>query len=40
MNDYPLEQKTVQLSTYSIQQKAQFSTIETQSGKLYFKRIA
>lgn len=40
MNDYLLEQKTVQLSTYSIQQKAQFSTIEARSGKLYFKRIA
>lgn len=40
MNDYPLEQRTVQLSTYSRQQKAQFSTVETRSGKLYFKRIA
>lgn len=30
----------MQLSTYLIQQKAHFSTIETQSGKLYFKRIA
>ncbi|MCX8602419.1 MULTISPECIES: hypothetical protein [unclassified Gilliamella] len=40
MNDYPLEQKTVQLGAYSRQQKAQFSTVETRSGKLYFKRIA
>ena len=40
MNDYPLEQKTVQLGTYSRQQKSQFSTVETRSGKLYFKRIA
>lgn len=40
MNNYPLPQRTVKLSTYSRQQKAQFSTLETRSGKLYFKRTA
>lgn len=40
MNDYPLTQKTVQLSTYSRQQPAQFTTVESRSGKMYFKKIA
>ena len=40
MNNYPLPQKTVQLSTYSRQQSAQFTTVESRSGKMYFKKIA
>lgn len=40
MNDYPLPQRTVQLSVYSRQQNAQFITTETRSGKIYYKRIA
>lgn len=40
MNDYPLPQKTIQLSTYSRQQPAQFTTVESRSGKMYFKKIA
>lgn len=40
MNNYPLPQKTIQLSTYSRQQSAQFTTVESRSGKMYFKKIA
>ena len=40
MNNYPLSQKTVQLSTYSRQKPAQFTTVESRSGKMYFKKIA
>lgn len=39
MNDYPLPQKTVQLSSYSRQQNASFTTVETRSGKMYFKKM-
>ena len=38
MNNYPLPQKTVQLSTYSSQKPAQFTTVESRSGKMYFKK--
>lgn len=38
MNNYPLSQKTVQLSTYSRQKPAQFTTVESRSGKMYFKK--